>query len=183
MKQTERNFWLNVSLFVTCLATVYTGLLLWLFIPYQAAAVFLGFDRHFWLIAHICSGLISVAGNVLHVVWHRLWLKALRGRRIASLPVKIRSNRVMDRYVWITFIATFVFGMLDLIIPISEKSVGIFARLHVAVGIAYLLGITVHLALHGKWITATVQRNLQVKRDEVVILQPGDVKDLTTSNR
>jgi len=183
MKQTERNFWLDVSLFVTCLATFYTGLLLWLFIPHQAAAAFLGFDRHFWLTAHICSGLTSVAGSILHVVWHRFWLKALRGRRIASLPAKVRSNRVMDRYVWITFIATFVFGTLDLMIPIGENSVGIFARLHVAAGIAYLLGITMHLALHGKWIISTIKRNLQVKRDEVVIIQSGRVKNLTNSNR
>lgn len=168
MKQTERNFWLDVILFVTFLATVYTGLLLWLFIPHQAAAIYLGFDRHFWLTIHIYSGLISVAGSVLHVVWHRLWLKALRGRRIASLPVKIRSNRVTDRYIWITFITTFVFGTFDLMIPIGENSVGIFTRLHVAAGIAYLLGITIHLALHGKWITSTIKRNFQVKRDEVV---------------
>lgn len=63
MKRTERNFWLDVNLFVTCLATVYTGLLLWLFIPHQAAAVFLGFDRHFWLTAHIFSGLASTVGE------------------------------------------------------------------------------------------------------------------------
>jgi hypothetical protein len=177
MKQTERNFWLDVSLFVTCLATVSTGFLLWLLIPHQSAAVFLGFDRHFWLTAHIISGLTSVAGIVLHVVWHRLWLKALRGRRIASLPAKIRSNRVMNRYVWITFIATFVFGAFDWMIPAPENSVSILGRLHVAFGMACLLGVAVHLALHSKWITSTVKRNLQVKRDGMAIIQPGGMKD------
>jgi len=99
MKRTQRNFWLDVNLFVTCLATVSTGFLLWLLIPHQSAAVFLGFDRHFWLTAHIFSGLTSTAGSIIHVIWHREWLKALRGRRIASLPAKIRSNRVTDRYI------------------------------------------------------------------------------------
>jgi hypothetical protein len=183
MKQTERNFWLDVSLFVTCLATVSTGLLLWLLIPHQAAAVFLGFDRHFWLTAHICSGLTSVAGSVLHVVWHRLWLKALRGRRIASLPAKIRSNRVMDRYVWFTFIAMNVFGALDWIIPTPENSVSILSRLHVAFGMACLLGIAVHLALHSKWIISTVKRNLQGKSEGMEITRTSGVKGLTTSNR
>jgi hypothetical protein len=177
MKQTERNFWLDVSLFVTCLATFYTGLLLWLFIPHQAAAAFLGFDRHFWLTAHICSGLTSVAGNILHVVWHRLWLKALRGRRIASLPAKVRSNRVMDRYVWITFIATNVFGALDWIIPARENSVSILGRLHVAFGMACLLGITGHLALHKKWIMSTIKSKLRVQREGMVIIEPRGVKD------
>jgi hypothetical protein len=177
MKQTERNFWLDVSLFVTCLATVSTGLFLWLLIPRQAAATFLGFDRQFWLTVHICSGLASLAGSVLHVVWHREWLKALRGRRIASLPAKIRSNRVMDRYIWITFIATNVFGTLDWIITAPENSVSIWRRLHVAFGIACLLGIIVHLALHSKWITSTVRRNLRVKREGLAIIQPEDMKD------
>lgn len=177
MKQTERNFWLDVSLFVTCLATFFTGLLLWLFIPHQAAAAFLGFDRHFWLTAHICSGLTSVAGSILHVVWHRLWLKALRGRRIGSLPAKVRSNRVMDRYVWITFIATNVFGALDWIIPAHENSVSILGRLHVAFGMACLLGITAHLALHKKWIMSTIKSKLRVQRERLVIIEPRGVKD------
>lgn len=177
MKQTKRNFWLDISLFMTYLATVYTGFLLWLLIPHQATDAFLGFDRHFWLTAHICSGLTSVAGVVLHVFWHRKWLKALRGRRIASLPTKIRANRVMNRIVWITFIATNVFGVLGWILPAPENSVSNLSRLHVAFGMACLLGITVHLALHSKWITSTVKRNLQVKMERVEITQPGGVKD------
>jgi hypothetical protein len=183
MKQTKRNFWLDVSIFVTFMSVAFTGILLWLVISHQASAAFLGFDRHFWLTAHIYSGLASVAGSVVHVIWHREWLKALRGRRIASLPAKIRSNRVMDRFVWITFIAMNVFGALDWIIPVPEYSVSILGRLHVAFGMACLLGITVHLALHTKWIFSTIKSNLQVKRGDVVIIQPGGVKDLTISNR
>lgn len=163
MKQTERNFWLDVSLFVISLATVCTGVLLWLLIPRQAAAIFLGFDRHVWLTAHICFGLASVAGNILHVVWHRLWLKALRGRRIASLPAKIRSNRVMDRFIWITFLASSTFGALDWMIPAGENGVSMFGRLHVTFGMAWLLGITVHLVLHSKWITSATKRHLRVR--------------------
>lgn len=177
MKQTERNFWLDVSLFVTCLATVSSGLLLWLLIPRQAAAVFLGFDRHFWLTAHIGSGLASTAGSIVHVVWHRKWLKALRGRRIASLPAKIRQNRIMNRYVWITFIAANVFGALAWIIPAHGNSVSIWGRLHVAFAIACLLGIAVHLVLHSKWITSTAKRNFRVKRQGLAIIQPDGVRD------
>jgi hypothetical protein len=168
---------------VTFISAAFTGILLWLVIPHQAAAAFLGVDRHFWLTVHICFGLASLAGSVLHVVWHRLWLKALRGRRIASLPAKIRSNRIMDRYVWITFIAMNVFGALDWIIPVPENNVSILSRLHVAFGMACLLGITVHLALHAKWIFSTIQSNFQVKRENVVIIELGGLKDLSISNR
>jgi hypothetical protein len=176
MKQTERNFWLDVSLFVTCLSTVYTGLLLWLIILRQDAAVFLGLNHHFWLTAHICSALACAAGIVIHVIWHREWLKALRRRRIASLPPKLRANRVMDRFVWITFLATSVFGALDWVIPAGENSVDVSSRLHVAFGIACLLGMTVHLALHAKWITSTIKSTLQAKREDVAVIQPGGVK-------
>ncbi len=162
MKQTERNFWLDLILFVTFLSTVFSGLLLWLPIPHQAAAVIVGFNRYFWLTAHICSGLASVAGGVVHVVWHREWLKALRRRPIATLPPKLRANRVMDRYAWITFLATSVFGALDYFIPVRENIVNISSHLHIAFGMAWLLGITVHLVLHNKWITFAARCYLRI---------------------
>jgi hypothetical protein len=169
MKQTERNFWLDLCLFVTFLSTVLSGFLLWLLIPHQAAGVILGFNRYFWLTAHICSGLASVAGSVVHVIWHRKWLKALRRRLIATLPPKLGANRVMDRFVWITFLATTVFGALDYFIPAHENIVTISSRLHVAFGMAWLLGITVHLALHNKWITSAARCHLRVTKGDVVI--------------
>ncbi len=165
MNQTKRNFWLDVSIFATFALTAFTGLLLWLLIPHQADAAFLGFDRHFWLTAHICSGLANLAGNVVHVIWHREWLKALRRRRIASLPPKLRSNRVTDRFVWITFLATTVFGVSDWIFFGRENSVTIFTQLHVAVGIAFMLGIIIHQVLHTNWIIASIRSNFQVKKD------------------
>ena len=163
MKQTERNFWLDISLFVTFLLAVFTGLLLWVLIPHQSAAVFLGFNRHSWLTAHICSGLASAAGIVIHIIWHRDWFKALRKRPIASLPPKLRANRVIDRLIWMIFLATGVFGALAWILSAGGNIVSISSRLHVAFGMAWLLGITIHLALHKKWITSTTRRFLWVR--------------------
>ncbi len=164
MNQNKRNLWLDISIFVTFLLTAFTGIALWLLIPHQSAASFLGLSRQFWLSAHICSGLTSAAGSIVHVIWHREMLKALRRRRIASLPPKLRSNRVTDRFVWITFLATTVFGVSDWIFFAHESSATIFTRLHVAVGIACLFGIIVHLALHTKWITTSIKNNFRVKK-------------------
>jgi hypothetical protein len=83
----------------------------------------------------------------------------------------------------VTRLNGYVFGALDRIIPARENSVSISSRLHVALGMACLLGIAVHLALHSKWITSTIKSNLQVKREDMVIILPGGVKDLTISNR
>jgi hypothetical protein len=177
MKQLERNFWLDISLFVTFLSTACTGLLLWLHLTDQAAAIFLGFNHHSWLTAHICFGLASIAGSVTHIIWHRLWLKALRKRSIASLPAKLRTNRLMDRFVWIAFLATSLFGALSWTLPAYPNGVGIAGRLHVAFGLTMLLGIIVHVALHSKWIISATRRNFQVKKGDMVTMQPGGMKD------
>ena len=164
MKQTERNFWLNISLFVTFLSTVFTGLLLWLVIPKSNPSVFAGIDRVVWLAFHAGSGLSGLLGVIIHIVWHWSWLKALRGRSLKTLKRSVRANRVVDRITWIAFIATNLFGALDRIIPGVENSVSISSRLHVAFGMAWLLGITVHLALHSKWITSAARRHLTRRR-------------------
>jgi hypothetical protein len=183
MKQTERNFWLDISLFITFLSTVFTGFILWLLIPHQSDAVFLGFNRPFWLTAHIFTGLAGLAGTVIHIIWHREWLKALRRRPIAFLSSKLRANRVTDRLVWIFFLATILFCVLDWIIPAFENKVSIFGRLHVAFGITWLIGTTVHLALHRRWITSASRRCIQLKKGEIGITGPNDVNSLSISNR
>jgi hypothetical protein len=177
MKQTERNIWLDASLAVIFVSTAFTGFILWLAMPHQASSEFWGLNRYLWLSIHIGSGLASVAGSVLHVIWHRLWLKALRGRRIASLSAKVRSNRVVDRFVWIAFIATNVFAGLNLIFPAGGNGASVPDRLHVAFAMACLLGITIHLALHSKWIATTIKNCHQAKREDTAIIQPGGVKN------
>jgi hypothetical protein len=172
MKQNERNFWLDIGLSVTFLSTIVTGLFLWFLITHQTAAVFLGFNRHSWLTAHICSGLASAVGVVIHITWHQKWLKALRKRPIAILPTKLRANRVIDRWIWMAFLATSVFGALDWILP-DENMVSLSNRLHGAFGMACLLGIAVHLIFHRQWITSAVKRYVRVKKEEMVIIQPG----------
>jgi len=164
MKQTARNFWLDTCLFVFLLSSVFTGFVLWFFIPHQAAALFLGYNRPFWSTVHIFTGLAGLAGNVVHIIWHRAWLKALRKRPVASLPSKLRANRVTDRFAWVTFLSTTAFGVLDWIIPAYGNTVSIFGRLHVALAIAWLIGIIVHLVLHRRWIISTSRRKSVIPR-------------------
>jgi hypothetical protein len=183
MKHTERNFWLDVGLFVAFLAIVFTGFLLWRLIPDQAAATFVGFTRQRWLTAHICWALASAAGVAIHLAWHRDWFKSLRKRPMASLPPKLRANRVVDQVVWITFLATGAFGALSRMIPAGENGVSLAGRLHVALGMAALLEVAMHLALHRQWIISALKRRLPVIKGDRVIIPPGGVKDLPISNR
>jgi hypothetical protein len=163
VKQNERNFWLDCSLFIVFLSTMFTGLLLWLPNPHQTSTVILGFTRETCRSIHICSGLAIAVGNVIHLIWHRDWLKALRKRPMGCLPLNFRTNRVLDRFIWMIFLAASGFGALDWILSMGKSSMSISGRLHVAFGMVWLLGIVMHLALHKKWITYAIMRYLRVK--------------------
>jgi len=160
MSRTEQNFWLDVTVFVALLITAITGFILWLIIPHTLDIVFLEFSRSAWVYSHICFGIAGLAGIVIHIVWHWDWLKALRGRHLSGMPDKLRANRVVDRIMWITYIATNVFGAIAWALHFGDDIyvVRVPDRLHVVFGIAWTILTITHLALHWKWITSTTQR-------------------------
>jgi hypothetical protein len=167
MSRTERNFWLDVTIFVALLITTITGFILWLVIPHKLDIVFLGFSRSVWVTTHICLGVVGLAGIVLHIVWHWGWLKALRGRPLAEMKEKLRANRVVDRIMWITYITTNVFGAIAWALHFGDDIyvVSVPDRLHVVFGVAWTILTIVHLALHWKWITSTTQRYIALPLD------------------
>ena len=160
MSRTEQNFWLDVTIFVALLITTITGFILWLVIPHKLDIVFLGFSRSVWVAVHICSGVVGLAGIVIHIVRHWDWLKALRGRPLREMKEKLRANRVVDRIMWITFIATNVFGAIAWALHFGDDIyvVSVPDRLHVVFGVVWAILAAVHLALHWKWIASTTQR-------------------------
>jgi hypothetical protein len=164
MSRTEQNFWLDVTIFVALLITTLTGIFLWLVIPHKLDIVFLGFARSVWVAAHICFGVVGLAGVVMHIIRHWGWLKALRGRPLNGMPKKVRANRVVDRIVWITFIATNFFGALAWAIHFGDDItiVSVPDRLHVVFGTVWTILMIVHLALHWKWIASTTRRYIHV---------------------
>jgi hypothetical protein len=160
MKKTEQNFWLDVTIFVALLITTMTGFILWLVIPHKLDIVFLGFSRSMWVAAHILSGVLGLAGIVIHIVRHWTWLKALRGRRFGGLQEKVRANRVVNRIMWITYIATNVFGAMAWALHFGDDNYVVMVpeRLHVVFGVTWTILAIVHLALHWKWIASNSQR-------------------------
>ena len=164
MNKTQHNFWLDVTIFVALLITTITGFLLWLVIPHKLDIVFLGFSRSVWVAAHICFGVVGLAGIVLHIVMHWGWLKALRGRRLSGMPEKVRANRIVDRIMWITFITTNVFGAIAWALHFGDDIyiVRVPDRLHVVFGVAWTIFTIVHLVLHWKWIASTTKRYIHI---------------------
>jgi hypothetical protein len=163
MNRTERNFWLDVMIFVALLITTVTGFHLWLVIPYQLDLVLAGLSCRAWIAIHIFSGMVGLTGIIMHIVWHWDWLTALRGRPLSGMPEKLRANRVVDRISWFTFIATNVFGVLAWAFHLGDDIYLASApdRLHVVFGVVWTILMTVHLALHWKWITSTSHRYIQ----------------------
>lgn len=164
MKRSERNFWLDVIIFVALLTTTITGFLLWLVIPHKLDVVSLGLTRSVWVTAHTYSGVVGLASIIMHIVWHWDWLKALRGRQFSEMPKKLRANRVVDRIMWITFIATNVFGVLAWVLHFGDQVylVSMPDRLHVVFGVVCTILMIVHLVLHWKWIASTAQHCIHV---------------------
>ena len=164
MNRTERNFWLDVTIFAALMITTVTGFHLWLVFPHRLDLVFLGFSRSAWIAIHIFSGVVGLAGIVVHIVWHWDWLTALRGRSLSGMTEKLRANRIVDKVIWLTFIATNVFGATAWAFHLGDDIylVSTPDRLHVVFGVAWTILVTLHLALHWKRITSTTQRYLYV---------------------
>lgn len=164
--KTKHNFWLDVTIFVALLITTITGFILWLVIPHRLDIAFPGFSRSVWITVHVYSGAVGLAGIVMHIVWHWDWLKALRGRPLSGMPEKLRANRVVDRIMWITYIATNVFGGMAWALHFGDDIhiVRVPDRLHVVFGVAWTILTIAHLALHWKWIASTVKRFIQVNQ-------------------
>jgi hypothetical protein len=164
MSRTEHNFWLDMTIFVALLITTITGVILWLVIPHKLDVVVLGFSRSAWITAHICFGVVGLAGVVIHIVRHWGWLKALRGRLLSGMSEKLRANRVVDRIMWFTFIATNGFGATAWALHFGDDIylVRVPYRLHVVFGVTWTILTIVHLALHWKWIASTTRRYIHV---------------------
>jgi hypothetical protein len=107
---------------------------------------------------------VILAGVIMHIIWHWDWLRALRGRPLSRVSEKLRTNRITDRIMWITFIAANVSGALTWAMHFGDDIYVVNApdRLHVVVGITLIFIATAHLALHWKWIASTTQRYIQV---------------------
>jgi len=157
MNQTEKNFWIDAIIFSTLLITTLSGLVLWLGNP-DKGIVTLGSTYSLWQTMHLYAAIIGLTAIILHVAAHWKWLKALRGRRLPELPKKLRANRIVNRVMWLSFIATTAFGLLTLVF--SLNSIVFFVhfsnRLHVGFGFAWLTLAIVHLVFHRKWIIFTL---------------------------
>lgn len=67
----ERNFWINVILFISALICFVTGFLMDFHLVPGGREV-----RYFVRQAHIYAGYIMAVGVIFHLVWHISWIKS-----------------------------------------------------------------------------------------------------------
>ncbi len=161
MKKTKMNFWLDFILLISFLISILTGLLLWIVLSRGMRVEFLGVSRQWYVIVHVIAGVVGLCGVVLHVVWHRDWLKALRGRTLKKLPKKLRANRIVDRVIWIAFLLTNIFGMAAFLFDRNSIVVSMADKLHLISGMVMMLAMVVHLVFHRNWIVNMLRRFIQ----------------------
>ena len=78
MSSAKVNFWVDFFIFLSFLATAFTGIILFFFLPggirqggYQ---VFLGMVKRTWTVIHNWAGLIMIVLVIVHVILHWNWI-------------------------------------------------------------------------------------------------------------
>jgi hypothetical protein len=162
MNKNERNFWLDLMMLIAFSITIVSGIVLWLTIPGRNITHFDVVGRTTWLAFHVGSGLTGLLGVIIHIVWHKEWLKALRGRPLESLKGPVKTNRLINRMTWIAFIISNIFGLLAWLLPASmtNEVIKMINRFHVATSMTWIVLMASHLVLHRKWIVSALQRYL-----------------------
>lgn len=150
------NFFLDLALLTLFVLSTVSGVVLWLFLHNDTLITFLSLRQDFWLALHLWGNLIGLIGIILHIVWHRRWLKVLKGRAISSLPAKLKKNRLLDRIVWIAYLLAAVSGVFvwgKFFDALVSKGA---LRLHVVFGCVWSFCIVIHLVFHAGWIRAVL---------------------------
>ena len=163
------NFWLDAVILIAFLVTAVTGVLLWL-----------GAGRGALLASHAWSGVILLAGIILHLALHWDWVKCVVGRFFKRLPRPARVNLAVDSLLWLVFSVVTVTGLVDWLLPSGRSwgrrrtltsAVSLFSiewhawrDWHTWLGLAWLVIVIVHLVLHRKWIACMLRRFWDARR-------------------
>ena len=164
------NFWLDLSILTAFLVTAVTGLLLWLVLPHgpgSQSSVFLGLTRYAWIDIHDWAGLAMLLGAATHIALHWKWISCVAGRYFKRLARQARINFSLNSLLFIAFFLVSLSGLVAwLVLPGSgEAAVSPVGHgwndIHLWTGLAMIVVLTVHFALHWNWLTFTARRYAQ----------------------
>ncbi|MCB0214028.1 MAG: DUF4405 domain-containing protein [Anaerolineae bacterium] len=174
------NFWLDSLLFGLFILTVTVGLLLWQVMlggRGNQEAPFLGVTQHDWVIIHVWVAMGLLIGSVMHLILHWRWITCIAGRIFGKVAEQARCNFWLDGLLLVVFALVSISGLLlEFVLPSGGFQGGrnlfyntLFLTLtrhgwrdlHLWSALLFVAVLTVHGALHWRWITCTVRRQVK----------------------
>ncbi|MCB0165510.1 MAG: DUF4405 domain-containing protein [Anaerolineae bacterium] len=173
----KANFWLDTVLLTLFATTATTGLLLWQVVPGgrdNQGVTWLGLTHSNWNQIHVWAGIGLLIGSVVHLVWHWQWISCIADRIFGKVAQQARLNFWLDTLLFTFFLLVNGSGLLiEFILPSGGFQGGrnpfynmtflALARqdwrvLHLWAGLALIIILMVHLALHWHWIACVIRR-------------------------
>jgi hypothetical protein len=174
-KITKRNWLLDAVLIISGITAILSGIY-FLFLPsggYRggrnpAYDLQILFSRQTWDDLHTWGGIAMIAVAIFHLALHWSWVasmtkhafKAWAGKS-AKMNPRARWNLILNLVVGISFMLTALSGIYFLFVPGGRGAVDpliLFTRttwdlIHTWAGVMFILGVSLHFAIHWKWVT------------------------------
>jgi preprotein translocase subunit SecY len=198
-KQTQKNWWIDVALFVSAMIATFSGVY-FLFLPsggFQGGRnplynVQILFSRHTWDDLHTWSGVAMMAVAIIHLAIHWSWVVSMARRtwneltgRCGCMNPRGRWNLILNAVVGIGFVLTAISGTYFLFFPggrwVADPMI-LFARttwdlIHTWAGVTLISAAVIHFAIHWKWVIKVTRKMIEMMIPSRSIQQPIPVAE------
>jgi hypothetical protein len=184
-RQTRLNWLIDATVFSCAVVAVLSGIY-FLFWPsgFQGGrnavySTIVLFERSAWSDLHTWGGVLMVITVVVHFAYHWSWVTMMSKRVVNALRNRgsrmsrgARVNLFVDATVAISFLITAISGCYFLLVPAGgmqgSRNTGwdpyfLFSRttwdlIHTWAGVAMIVAVPIHFAIHWRWITKVTSR-------------------------
>jgi hypothetical protein len=194
-KQTQKNWWIDAALFISAVIAALSGIY-FLFLPtggFQGGRnplynIQILFTRQTWDDLHTWGGVAMIAAAVIHLTIHWKWVTSMARRTWNELTGKCgclnprgRWNLILNTVVAISFILTAISGVYFLFVTSGRWAavpMFVFTRttwdmIHTWAGVSLIVAVSIHLAIHWKWVTKVTRKMFGVELPAPSVPQPS----------
>ena len=194
-KQTQKNWWIDAALFISAVIAALSGIY-FLFLPtggFQGGRnplynIQILFTRQTWDDLHTWGGVAMIAAAVIHLTIHWKWVTSMARRTWIELTGKCgclnprgRWNLILNTVVAISFILTAISGVYFLFATGGRWAADpmfVFTRttwdmIHTWAGVSLIVAVSIHLAIHWKWVTKVTRKMFGVELPAPSVPQPS----------
>jgi hypothetical protein len=196
-KHTQKNWWINVTLFTSALLAALSGIY-FLFLPtggFQGGRnplynIQILFTRQTWDDLHTWGGVAMIVAAVIHLAFHWSWVVSMARRTWNELTGKCgcmnsrgRWNLILNITVAVSFLFTAISGIYFLFVPSGGRAADpmiLFDRItwdliHTWSAIMLIATAAIHFIIHWKWVTKVTDKMLKIMVSSRLVSQPGSI--------